>query len=95
MKDSAYTLAFALAMGVACALLLTGVGLATRPYRDANARAEEVRNILGVLGVPFEHTAAAQKHLETFEQTVSVESRGDLKLYIYADQGVEKAAADL
>ncbi len=84
MKGTLYTLVYSVALGTVCALLLTGVGRFTAPYRDANEQAEEVRNVLGVLGVPIETGASSQELLDIFKKTVGrPEQRGELELYWY------------
>jgi Na+-transporting NADH:ubiquinone oxidoreductase subunit C len=85
MKKSLHTISYAAVLGTACALLLTGAGRFTAPYREANAKAEEVRNILKVLDVPFELGASSQDLLDVFKRCVRQERRGDLTLYIYED----------
>lgn len=82
MKTTLYTLVYSLALGTVCALLLTGAGRFTAPYREANEKAEEVRNIFSVLGVSIEAGLSSEKLLEVFEKTVGKpEKRGELKLY--------------
>lgn len=87
MKGSAYTLAYAAILGAVCALLLTGVSRLTARYRDANARAEEIRNILTVLEVPFSPTSSSQQLLRLFEAKVQEETRGDTTFFIYSEPG--------
>ena len=82
MKGNLYTLIYSLALGTVCALLLTGAGRLTAPYRSANEEAEEVRNILGVLDVPVTEDLSSQELLDLFEETIGeAERRGQLKLY--------------
>lgn len=83
MKGSGYTLAFALVAGSLSALLLTGVGLATRPLREANARAEEVRNVLAVMGAEYPEGASADDLLELFEGLARMEERAGRTVYVY------------
>ena len=96
MKDNLYTLFYAAALGVVCAVLLTGVGHYLAPLREANAKAEEVRNILRVLGITFDPKNSAQDLVEVFEGKVRREPRGDLLVYLYMDtdkSDVVRAAA--
>jgi Na+-transporting NADH:ubiquinone oxidoreductase subunit C len=81
-----HTLIYAAALGVACAALLTGAGLITAPYREANEQAEEVRNILSVLGVPFDNRAPSQELVDAFDRSVRREVREELTLYVYVEQ---------
>jgi Na+-transporting NADH:ubiquinone oxidoreductase subunit C len=84
VKGSLYTLGYALVAGTICAAVLTVVGQFTRPYREANEKAEKVRNVLGVLGVPFDKTASADDLNELAEKAVRKEERGGLTMYVYA-----------
>ncbi len=83
MKGNLYTLLYAAILGSVCALLLTGVGQFTAPYRRANARAEEVRNILAVLEVSFERDASANELLKIFKKKVRKQKRGEMIVYEY------------
>ena len=85
MKGSLYTLFYAAALGAVCALLLSGAGWATAERIEKNARAEEVRNILGVLDVPTEVGASARRLVEIFEENVRKETHGEASLYVYRD----------
>ncbi len=86
MRDKLYTLLYAAVLGTVCALLLTGAGRFTEPYREANAKAEEVRNILAVLEVPFEPTAPSGELLEIFERAVRSETMGAVTAYVFAGE---------
>ena len=90
MKDSSYTIFYAAVMGGVCALLLTGVGRFAAPYREANAKADEVRSILNVLQVPFDLESSSKELVKIFEGNVRIEERGDLTLYLYVGPGVEE-----
>lgn len=90
MKGSVYTLAYAAILGAVCALLLTGASRLTAPYREANARAEEIRNILSVLEVPFSPTSSSQELLRLFEAKVREEKRDDTRFFIYSEPGEEE-----
>ena len=87
MKGSLYTIFYAVVLGVVCALILTGVGQFTAPYRKANAKAEEIRNILGVLEAPFEADASAAELLEVFKGVVEEGEYGNLTVYKYVEDG--------
>ena len=91
MKGNLYTIIYAAVLGVICALLLTGVGNFTAPYRKANARAEEVRNILAVLEIPFERDASAAKLLTIFKKSVQKLKRGQMTVYEYAGADEDKS----
>ncbi len=89
MKGSLYTLVYAIVLGIICALLLTGMDRFTETYREDNEEAEEKRNILGVLGVPFEARASSKELLEVFQSNVRVEKPADLTWYVYAGSEAE------
>ncbi len=82
-KRSTYSILYAAALGLVCALALTAVDRATEERKAANARAEEVRNILTVLGVPFDAGASAAGLLATYGETVSEEERADVDFFVY------------
>ncbi len=78
MKQTAHTLVYATVLGIVCALLLTGAGRFTKSRRDANEEAERVRNILGVLGVPFDPEGSSAELLKIYdEQGVQGKGWGD------------------
>ncbi len=95
MKGSLYTLVYATVLGVVCSLLLTAAGTFTKKYRDANAKAEEIRNVLGVLGVPHEADASAADLVGIFEKAVKKEASENLTVFVYADpdSGAVKSVA--
>lgn len=82
-KRSTYSILYAAALGLVCALALTAVDRATEERKAANARAEEVRNILTVLGVPFDAGASAAGLLATYGETVSEEERADVDFFVH------------
>jgi Na+-transporting NADH:ubiquinone oxidoreductase subunit C len=82
-KGSLYAVAYAAALGITCALALTAVDGWTAPRKAANARAEKIRNILSVLGVPFEAEASADELVMVYEANAQMEERGTLELHSY------------
>ncbi len=82
-RGSLYTLAYAAVLGLVCALILSAVDGFTATRKVANARAEEVRNILAVLDVPVGADAAPQELLRIFEDNVTAEERGTRTFYSY------------
>ena len=92
MNDSLRTLVYAAVLGGVCASLLTGAARFTEPYKKSNARAEEMRNILGVLDVPHDPHASSRELVEVFEKNVRVEQRGELATYVYRSAGLPAAA---
>lgn len=97
MKSSLlHTLVYAVVLGSVCALLLTGVHAVTRPYREANAEAEEKRSILRVLGVSFPRSASSQELLAIYARRVRSERRGGVEFHVArSDRGEEIWAVPL
>jgi Na+-transporting NADH:ubiquinone oxidoreductase subunit C len=88
MKDNPRILLFAAVLAVICALLLAGSTIFTAPYRQANEKAEELRNFLAVLGAPVQELRDSQELLELFNRDVRVKTLGQLTLYeYYPDSG--------
>jgi Na+-transporting NADH:ubiquinone oxidoreductase subunit NqrC len=83
-----YNLIFALALGTACAVLLTGVSAATRARREMNERARMLRQALRVLGAPFDPEWSAPRLIEEAEGLVQVDRRpSGLTMYRYTPPG--------
>ena len=93
MKGNLYTLIYAAILGSVCAALLAGAGKFTAPYQKANEEAEEKKNVLAVLGVPFDPNSSAGEILDTFSKSVREGKLGELKPYIFAEQGQTRAVA--
>ncbi len=87
MKTRAYTVFYAVCLGAVCAGLLTGAGKVTSSRVEANERAEEVRNILDVLGVAYDHSSGAEELLRVFSDTVRKGRSGDLHFYVRVEGG--------
>ena len=83
MKDSLHTLIFSAALGLVCALLLTGAAELTRTRRNANAKAEKIRNILGVLKVSFDRESSAEELAKVFKENVREDKHGEFVTYAY------------
>ncbi len=86
MKGNLYTLSYAGVLGGVCALLLTAASSFTAPYKAANAKAEEVLNILTVLKVPFQADVSSERLVEIFNTNIREESQGDMPgtVYVYS-----------
>lgn len=82
MKGSLYTLIYASILGTVCALLLTAVADVTAPYRQANAEAEEILNILIVLDVNLPPDTSAKQVKELFKNNVREDQRTDVEAYV-------------
>ena len=92
-KASLYTVFYTVSLGAVSAGLLTGVGNFTRSHWKANERAEEVRNILGVLRVPHHRDAGAKELIEVFGKTVREGKHKELLFYAYVKDGTLVTAA--
>ena len=66
------TLLFALILGLCCSLALVLVNMQTKPLRESNERAEELRNYLFALEVPVSEEAGADELLEIFDRLIKV-----------------------
>lgn len=75
------TIIFAAVFGLICALSLTLAGRLAAPYRTANEKAEEMRNYLSALGIPFEPKASANTLIDIFSRNVRVMTNDTLVLY--------------
>jgi len=96
VKDSLYTLVYAIVLGTVCATLLTAAARFVEPYYKSNAEAERMRNILGVLDVPFDEDASSQELVAVFRKEVREETTGKLRKFLYvpsAGDGQAVAAA--
>ena len=83
MKGNSYTILYAVVMGVVCAVLLTGASEVLGPYKEANRKAEEMRNILQVLGVPVPEGASSRRLVEIYERNIRTVTLGELPAYRY------------
>ncbi len=87
MKDNLHTLLYAVVLGLICATALTAVDRFTAERKQANARAEEIRNILGILGVSFDTGSSSQELVRIFAEKVHVENQDGLMTYTYRSSG--------
>jgi len=91
MKGNLQTIVYAAVLGAICGSLLAGVDQLTGPYKEANAQAERIRNILEVLQVPFSKESGPQELAEVFAANVLEEKFGELPVYVYpASQDKDK-----
>jgi Na+-transporting NADH:ubiquinone oxidoreductase subunit C len=96
IRQNIYTICFAIILGLVCATLLTAAAEFTRPKQNENKEAEENRNILSALKVPFEMDASPAELIEVFERDVQVQTMGQeeqLTLYAYKPEGSESVKA--
>ena len=83
MKGNLYTIIFSAIVGILCASVLAGWGSFTRSYREANRKAERVRNIMRVLGVSYPETATARELLDVFNEKLEEREADGLTYYAY------------
>lgn len=85
MKGNLYTVFYAAMLGLVCALLLTVVSQLTKPFREANAKASEIRNIFKALDIDFEKKASASELEEIYKANISEKKlTEELVLFEYA-----------
>jgi len=84
MKGSVYTIVYAAVLGTTCALVLTFAASFTAPYKQANAEAEEVKNILLALNVSIPEKASSEEMVKIYKENVREQQRGSIKTYVYA-----------
>jgi len=87
MKDSLYTVFYAAALGIVCSFLLTAAAKFTEPYRQNNAKAEKMLNILEVLAVPFDDSSTPQELEKVFKKNIKHQEDGTLEMYGYLQPG--------
>ncbi len=88
MKDNLlYNLAYMAAIGLICAVLLTGASVLLGPKQQAKTEAHRARQVLKVLDVPVPADADAREVIELFEQTVRPAAVGDMQVYEYRRDG--------
>ena len=95
-RQNIYTLCFAVILGLVCATMLTAAADFTRQRQADNQKAEEIRNILTALKVPFDTQADAGELIITFERDVIEEFVGQedsLMLYVYKPEGSDAVVA--
>lgn len=96
IRQNVYTLCFAIILGLVCATMLTAAADFTRQRQIDNKKAEEIRNILTALKVPFDTHAVASELIAIFERDVIEQSIGQedsLTLYVYKPEGSEAVVA--
>ena len=86
MANSVRVLLFSLILGIVCAVLLTGTNVLITPYREANEKAEEVRNILTAVNAPVNMDSSPEELLEIFDRDIRQRQLGDLPVYEYVPQ---------
>lgn len=91
MKGNSYTIFYAAVLGIVCASLLTVASELTKPYREANAKAKEIRNIFSALNISFEKKASMDDLEEAFNANIlEKEITKDLTIFEYAKPGAKE-----
>jgi len=93
MKGNVYTLFYAAMLSTACAMVLTFAASFTAPYKEANAKAEERKNILLALNITIPDKASSEQLVEIYDKNVKEQKRGDITTYIYTPSGNDGAIA--
>ncbi|OQY03788.1 MAG: hypothetical protein B6I25_07700 [Planctomycetales bacterium 4572_13] len=96
IRQSIYTICFAIILGLVCATLLTVAAEFTRPRQEENKKAEEIRNILSALKVPFDMETGPAGLIEIFERNVTEQVAGQgepLTIYAYKPEGSDEVKA--
>jgi Na+-transporting NADH:ubiquinone oxidoreductase subunit C len=78
---------FAGILGIVCSLVLVGANQFTAPYREANQKAEEIRNFLSALDSSIDVNADPQTLIQIFNRDVKKVTLGGLTLYEYYPTG--------
>jgi Na+-transporting NADH:ubiquinone oxidoreductase subunit C len=81
MKKNSFTMLYAIMLGLVCSVIPTAVVTYTAPLREANAKAEEIRNIFTVLEIPYERRATSGELVRLFDRDVKTDTIGDLIVY--------------
>ena len=93
MNNSLHTVLYSSVLGLVCATLLTAAYTMTEERQQMNAEAEKNRNILAVLGVPFDEKASVDELVELFATNVSEVKIGKLNTFVYAGSDAGKVTA--
>lgn len=91
MKADLRVIVFAVVLGAVCSLLLAGASQLFRPYREANEKAEKVRNFLSSLEVPLEGVSGTEALLDVFDRNVKTTETDTMVLYEYIPESSAEA----
>lgn len=95
MKSSFYTIAYSIVLGLVCSAFLTGVSRYTHPFIKANEKAEETRNVLGVLRIQFEAGADSKELLAISGKRTREGTYEGLRFYAGVEDGKRTIVAFL
>lgn len=91
--SSAYMVTYVAVMGIAVAVLLTGVGRFTAPRKAANEASEKIRNVLQVFGVAVDPVADARTVKAIYDRNVRMEAAAGAPRYLYQPEGAASPLA--
>lgn len=95
-RQNIYTVFFAVILGLTCATLLTAAAVITGPRQKKNKEAEEIRNILSALKIPFEAKADPEELIAIYKRDIKEQKLGEnepLIIYAYKPEGTDEAKA--
>ena len=69
-RKNAYTIFYAILLGLACAAIPTGWKICTQSFYDANKKLDEYKNVLEVLGTKYDKAMPSQELVTYFESSV-------------------------
>ncbi|MEI6873517.1 MAG: FMN-binding protein [Spirochaetota bacterium] len=69
-RKNAYTIFYAILLGLACAAIPTGWSIVTKPLYDANKKLDEDKNVLEVLGTSYDKSMPAKDLVAYFDANV-------------------------
>jgi len=94
-RKNAYTIFYAILLGLACAAIPTGWSIVTRPFYDANKKLDEDKNVLEVLGVSYDAKLPAKDVVGFFDQNIEKQiiGEGSDQLTVYYAKAKAQAIA--
>lgn len=81
MKSNSYTIAYAAVLALVCATALTAIQELTKEAYETNLAAKKARNIMWVLGIPFDADTPAEEIIKISDQKVREDKTGRAELY--------------
>ncbi len=93
MSDSLHTIIYATVLGTVSAALLAGVAAFTKPYREANKKAEEMRSVLGVLGIAAPDGASSAELVAIVDANIKEVKGKEPKTFEYRPDGAAEVEA--
>ena len=96
-RKNAYTIFYAILLGLACAAIPTGWSIVTKPMYDANKKLDEDKNVLEVLGVSYDTKLPAKDVVAFFDQNIEKQIIGqgaDQLIVYYAKSNAQAIAVN-